>query len=143
VKIKRPVNLAVLNDHVSHKIDDATWTEIVGLVKPRCRLSEVTGSAYSRRFFDAMLRSLRAGGTPVTNLDTSVVTGCVTRVHLELLKVGLWPDLMQLLRRHGHDWPDNLSSDVKNYLDGTYGDPRAAWQIIRTPGAPLTVKECA
>jgi hypothetical protein len=141
--ITAAVDFEILKDLNAGKIDDETWASVTNLLKPYWSNNQYPWFSSSRRLYEAMLRSLRAGAGPSTKLDTSVKLDTVSRIHSQILKRGLWPALLKILRSHGHVWIDSLAPAVLDHLHGICGVPDVPWEVTGVKSqAPGKSKSC-
>jgi DNA invertase Pin-like site-specific DNA recombinase len=112
-----------------HSLDDATWAAMSDLLRPHWdKKKRFFGS---RHLYDGIIRSLKAGAGPCTTLDRAVSCKRVSVTHYNILRHGLWPAVLAILRDHGQAWVDDLAPGILKHLQGIGGERSAPWKISR------------
>jgi Resolvase, N terminal domain len=113
-------------------MDDATWADVRGLLKPHWAEKKNKYFNQGRHHYDAMLLSLRAGAGPCTTHNPYHDYTPLSNNHNNIRRLRLWPQLLDILREHGHAWVDTLDQAMLRHLSGEGGDPTAPWSISPT-----------
>ncbi|MCP3414216.1 hypothetical protein NLM16_08900 [Bradyrhizobium brasilense] len=115
------------------------WEDIRDILTPHWTRENSTFPR-RRRHYDTVFLSLRAGAGPCTTRNPHRPYTHACMINYWVRNFGLWPAILDSMRRHGHDWIDRLDPDMLKYLNGTGGRPGEPWFITEPQFVPRVVE---
>ncbi len=116
-------------------LTDREWDDIREILRSHW-IRENSTFPRRRRHYDTVFLSLRAGAGPCTTRNPNRPYTQACMINYWVRNFGLWPAILDSMRRHGHDWIDRLDPDMLTYLSGTGGRPGEPWFITEPQFVP-------
>ncbi|TQF32971.1 recombinase family protein [Bradyrhizobium sp. UNPA324] len=131
VPLPKDINMQILSEPERHAIDDATWADLLQVLRP-CWRPINKRFAQGRHHYDAIFLSLKSGAGPCSKHHPRASCSILSQININMRREGIWPAVLEILRKHGHTWVDDLPLPMLRHLGGEGGNVRAAWVISGT-----------